>query len=916
MKKKSFIILVSLVITLLIGISITFAFFTSDIISSNTTLNYNLVYEANDFNFNVTIKGMNTKIDEKQVMFSISQTDMFKKSEDVAVGFDSTTFQISINNTSDSKIYCIYDYIWNWDSSSDNYTLSPGAQKELTVQGPFRETQVPNTGVSSNYLLGQGSIAVKATESKTKEDVVITKFYNLESINQAAHAGKKYKGIISIDNVKCSTSVPENLDFVELISSKSGVGGTYSGLKYSVVNQNGNIRYVGKYPPNFVTFNGESWRIIGVFNMQYDTDGDNIPDTTAPLVKMIRNDLIGSGSMAWDAKGPGMGTGTISTNSSGTNYYGSDDWSESQLMMMLNPVEFLNQGYDSSGNRIENMKICDDDSSYICDINNNKVFKNMGAYWKYDLGNVYKPSNALTTGYTPTLMTASSSKWYNYKKLSEDAQDMIATVKWSTTSSKTFGNTAVYTYYLREYNIDNNGTTDAKKPAYWYGKVGLLYINDYGYATYGNPSNTDYTRDKCLVLPMRNITSNTNNWGKGDGQTNCAYTDWLLFVGANSTSIGARSSRWTMSQQINGNGVWGWSSSGGISTYYISANMDAQPVIYLKPGVKFATGNGTSENPYTLSLESNKFSSYVNTDIETIPEGFYEIPKYNLYRFLGDYEESDSNYSGKVDNYICLGSNAATCPADNMYRIIGVVAQDDLNVTGLKAGMIKVIKNTPIGQYTWDGGTSLSDPNRNVNDSNYQTWIDADTKAPTWEESYLNTNILNETFLNSLSFKNRIASVKWHCYTNTSSTYYSSSENAASLCATARKISLMYAADYMDSWGKINHGVYTYANSNNISWLHLCNDNTNIGTAENQIYPCDQTTMSNYGYILDNNISYWRTYIIGNSPTQNGLRSPSNYYSTAPKSTAQSVRPVFFLNNDVKITSGAGTYSNPFRVVF
>lgn len=914
MKKKTLIIIISIILTLLVGISISFAFFTKDGINIATQLNYNLTYGPNDYNFNAKID--NTNNVTKEIDLTISSQEMQKRGDDIAVGFDSTEINISIKNTTDSIVYCTYDYVWNWADESDNYTKSVGADKEFTVQGPFREVNVPNAGVS-NFILGSNSIKANANETATKNEKVVTKFYNLSDINQAGHAGKNYKGIISIENVVCSqtqsTGAPEYVNFVDFLKSKVGTSGKNSGLDYSFTDLRG-IRYAGKYPANFVTFNDESWRIIGIFDMEYDTDGDNIPDTTEPLVKMIRTFNLGSATMRWDAKGTGVSAGI--TN--GTNY-GYADWTESQLMMMLNPIEMLNQGYSADGSRIKNMKVCDDDSSYICDLNNYKVFKNMGAYWNSDLGDVYIPSPALTTGYTPTLMTASSSKWYNYKKLSKEAQDMIATVKWSTTSSLNYTNNTPYHFYMRENNIDSSGSTYGNRAYYWYGRVGLMYVSDYGYSAYGNPSVENYTRIDCINLPLRNHANNEVDWGKGDGTTYCANTAWMRYAGADSLTVGATGNRWTISQNVTGSATSNSSFTiygSYVSAYWPSSSMSVQPVVYLKPGVKYLTGSGTASNPYIISYDNKDFSEYVNTDIETIPEGFYEIPKNNLYRFLGDYEESDSNYSGKVDNYICLGSNAATCPADNMYRMIGVVAQDDLNVTGLKAGMIKVIKNTPIGQYTWDGGTSLSDTNRNVNDSNYQTWIDADTQAPTWEESYLNTNILNETFLNSLSFKNRIASVKWHCYTNTSSTYHSSNENSASLCTTARKISLMYAADYMDSWGKYDHGVYTYANANNISWLHLCNDNTNIGTTEYQIYPCDQTTMSNYGYILDNNISYWRTYIIGNSPTQNGLRALSNYYSTTPKSTAQSVRPVFFLNNDVKITSGAGTYSNPFRVVF
>ena len=95
-----------------------------------------------------------------------------------------------------------------------------------------------------------------------------------------------------------------------------------------------NIRYIGKDPSNYVYFNCsdytnptadtcELWRIIGVFNNVTKSDGSK-----ENLVKIIRTDSLGSYS--WDYKRNGVGTSTEN--------YGSNDWSDSQLMMMLNPT--------------------------------------------------------------------------------------------------------------------------------------------------------------------------------------------------------------------------------------------------------------------------------------------------------------------------------------------------------------------------------------------------------------------------------------------------------------------------------------------------------------------------------------------------------------------------------------------------
>ena len=73
-----------------------------------------------------------------------------------------------------------------------------------------------------------------------------------------------------------------------------------------------NMRYVGLNPNNYVTFNGEKWRIVGVFN-------SNSHGQSANLVKLVRNNFIGEYSYDYKSNG---------------TYY--NTWSTSQLKTMLN----------------------------------------------------------------------------------------------------------------------------------------------------------------------------------------------------------------------------------------------------------------------------------------------------------------------------------------------------------------------------------------------------------------------------------------------------------------------------------------------------------------------------------------------------------------------------------------------------
>ena len=79
-----------------------------------------------------------------------------------------------------------------------------------------------------------------------------------------------------------------------------------------------NIRYVGAAPKNYLYFNDELWRIIGIFNV-YNTETKK----TEKMVKIVRNDALGNYS--WDTSESSINSG-----------YGINEWSQADLMTELN----------------------------------------------------------------------------------------------------------------------------------------------------------------------------------------------------------------------------------------------------------------------------------------------------------------------------------------------------------------------------------------------------------------------------------------------------------------------------------------------------------------------------------------------------------------------------------------------------
>ena len=123
---------------------------------------------------------------------------------------------------------------------------------------------------------------------------------------------------IASDNITCNvnfTTISQtnlNIYIISLSGSEQGTG--------QVVNENG-YRYEGKDPNNYIWFNNELWRIIGVFDeASHGQLGQN-------LVKIIRNDSIGG--LAW--------------HKSNTN-----DWTAASLMNLLNGA-YLNSENGTGG---------------------------------------------------------------------------------------------------------------------------------------------------------------------------------------------------------------------------------------------------------------------------------------------------------------------------------------------------------------------------------------------------------------------------------------------------------------------------------------------------------------------------------------------------------------------------------------
>ena len=316
-----------------------------------------------------------------------------------------------------------------------------------------------------------------------------------------------------------------------------------------------NIRYIGANPDNYVYFNCsdytkqskstcEKWRIIGLFNNINKSDG-----AKENLIKIIRDDELGD--YRWDKKKKYVGSSTSNN--------GSNDWSDSQLMMMLNPVDYLKNGYVNSND--------------IISYNGQQIYSKMGSYYNG------------TKGCSP--LAIAEGETFNCEEIdftttglkNDSTRNAIANVVWNLGGSSTYDDVTASMFYERE-----RGTTVyTGRPTTWTGKIGLMYPSDYGYATSGG-QNSD--RENCLA----NALYNWNDSSISD----CKENNYLL----------KSSDQWTLtSESASSNDIFLFCPSGYVYDLNTDYSLGVRPTLFLKSNISISGGIGSSSDPYQLSIK-------------------------------------------------------------------------------------------------------------------------------------------------------------------------------------------------------------------------------------------------------------------------------------------------------------------------
>ena len=197
-----------------------------------------------------------------------------------------------------------------------------------------------------------------------------------------------------------------------------------------------NLRYVGTSPRNYLKFNGETWRIIGVFN-NITTIDELGNEKKESLVKIVRNESLGNYS--WD-----------SSDSSKNSGYGINEWRQADLMTELN-TDYIDTSKTSGTTK------------WFDGFNNSKY----GTY-NYD------------------------------KNIKSKSIDKIAKVRWNLGGYSTSQVTALNMYNYERGTLHVNNPSDGiTRTNTWDGKIALIYPSDYGYASTDTTCRSGLSSSNC-----------------------------------------------------------------------------------------------------------------------------------------------------------------------------------------------------------------------------------------------------------------------------------------------------------------------------------------------------------------------------------------------------------------------------------
>ena len=389
----------------------------------------------------------------------------------------------------DSKIIYANTFAYNQQEQTHTYRIRIWLKENVDMS---KYTKVVETETGTNVSLEQKTYKFKINVNTVveNEETIITGADTLIKLTD----NKDNSGLYTITHPKDTTlQIGNDNDITE-------------------------YRYRGASPKNYVTFNNEVWRIIGVFSTD---DGTGKIENR---IKIIKDQSIGN--KYWDTSG-------------------SNNWARPATLNTELNTTYLNSLDSTAQNMISNTK--------------------------YYLGGKAVTYN---NGYVDTPL-----QFYSYER-----------------------------------KINGSAYYDGTNPNSWVGKLGLMYLSDYGYAS-----------SNCENKKIWDNNSSSNDIRA------CNGTNWL-FKG---------NTEWILPQVVSDRGnVFYVLSVGYIGgSFHFGTQYGVRPVLYLKPDVKIIAGAGTSTDPYVIGINQKDGANAPVLASNMIPV-YYDNSK-NVWKYA-DKDNKDS----------------------------------------------------------------------------------------------------------------------------------------------------------------------------------------------------------------------------------------------------------------------------------
>ena len=239
------------------------------------------------------------------------------------------------------------------------------------------------------YAVSFNNVKYNVTGNLSESNNVIYTDYNLQAgksktiylklwldkdkiTNESEILGKEFYGAIDV-KMYSDAEVPAASELISTVDKNGLVAVNMNGYLYENGNYIREYRYAGSNVNNYITFNNETWRIVGLF----DIDGNgkhnikivkDTPLASAPInyTNKLNNTYVIQESVDNSSDTP---FSKIYWNNSKTGN-STNDWSESGLMYYLNEESSINHNsyYDMIDDRYKSF--IDDTTYYLGSVNN------------------------------------------------------------------------------------------------------------------------------------------------------------------------------------------------------------------------------------------------------------------------------------------------------------------------------------------------------------------------------------------------------------------------------------------------------------------------------------------------------------------------------------------------------------------